>query len=52
LLAVISRAEVVPKMLVQSCVFEASTLGATSALRITQQNLPRTEANTYIPFRF
>ncbi len=33
-------------------VFEASILGATCILRITQQNLPRTEVNTYIPFRF
>ncbi|WP_169896848.1 hypothetical protein [Clostridium chromiireducens] len=39
-------------MLVQGVALEASTLDATYNLRITQQNLQRTEANTSIPFHF
>jgi len=39
-------------VLVQGVDFEASTLGTTYNIRTLKQNLQRTEANTYIPFRF
>jgi len=41
----------VPNVPVQGVALEAITLGTTYNPRIPHQILPRTEANTYIPFR-
>ncbi|OPJ64480.1 hypothetical protein CLCHR_11270 [Clostridium chromiireducens] len=50
-MVVILRMKVVPNMLVQSVVFEASILGTTFVLRITHKNSLETGTKVYYSFR-